>query len=181
MSGYAMLPAGWLQSGPNGITDASFRAEILASFASPPVVTRLRGPETLIRAVGRNDAGRLANPYRGYWVRESSLARIYGRLGQFEGWLSQQELSSMAEWRYRAFTAVCLNWNDFAVFAELRLPADDSIQCLVGPVAPQPLKSSLSMGAATTPVLRGGAEQIFFRGGDTNPLYVRFREKPDLF
>lgn len=174
-------PATWLQSGPNGISDPAVVSEILASFAAAPVLTQLSGPEVLLRAVGQDAKGKLASPYRGYWVRGSSLAPIFQNLGQFEGWLTEQELSTMAEWRYRAFTAVCINWNDFSEFAELRVPANESVPCLVGPVAPQPLLSSLPLSAPTTPVLRGGAEQVFFRGGDANPLWVRLRQKADIF
>jgi hypothetical protein len=173
--------AAWLGSGSNGIHDPKIVSEILASFEGTPPVSTLTGPEILIRAVGLDESGRLANPYRGYWVRQSSLITIYGNLGQFEGWLTDQELSAAAEWRYRAFTAVCLNWNDFSEFAELELPSGASISCLVGRVAPQPLHSRMSVQAPTTPILRGGAEQIFFRGGDANPLWVRLRSKSDIF
>ena len=96
MSG-SMSPAAWLQSGPNGIKNSAFVSEILASFAAPPTLTTLFGPERLLRAVGQDDKGKLANPYRGYWVRESTLLPIYKSLGQFDGWLTQQELSAKAE------------------------------------------------------------------------------------
>jgi hypothetical protein len=179
---HSVPPANWLQSGPNGIRDPAKVLEILASFANPPILTRLLGPEILLRAVGQDETGKPANPYRGFWVRQSTLLQIYGNLGQFEGWLTAQELSAMAEWRYRAFTAVCINWNDFSEFAELWLPAGEGISCLIGDVAPQPLHSASSLRASTTPILQGGAEQIFFRGGgDSNPLWVRLRPKADIF
>jgi hypothetical protein len=146
-----MTPAEWLGSGPNGITNSAVAAQILASFASTPLLTRLSGPELLLRAVGRDEAGKLANPYRGYWVRQSALLPIYRNLGQFEGWLTDQQLTSMAEWRYRAFTAICVNWNDFSEFAELELPPGESIACLIGPVAPQPLNGSMSLSARDSP------------------------------
>ena len=134
-----------------------------------------------MRAAGNDDRGRSASAYRGYWVRSSSLLPLYAKLSQFEGWLTDQELSAQAEWRYRALTAVCLNWNDFSEFAELQLPRGESLTCLIGPAAPQPVRSTLSILAPTTPILRGGMEQIFFRGGDANPLWVRIRPKSAVF
>lgn len=181
MSSLNSAAAEWLASGPNGIQNEAFIAEILASFAGLPRLAVLTGPETLLRAVGQNESGKLANPYAGYWVRDSILAPIYRRLGQFDGWLQQQDLSAMAEWRYRALTAVCINWNNFSEFAELRLPAGETVPCLIGPVAPQPLHQSMDRALATTPVMRGGAEQIFFRGGDASPFWIRIRSKSDLF
>lgn len=171
----------WLGSGPKGIRDRALISQILASFDGAPAVSHIVGPETLLRAVGKDSSGRLANAYRGYWVRESTLFGIHRNLGQFEGWLNKQELSAAAEWRYRAFTAICVNWNDFDEFAEMQVPAGEKLACLIGRVAPQPLHSAMLPGASSTPMLRGGAEQVFVRGGDANPFWVFLRAKPAIF
>lgn len=167
-------PAQWLQSGPGAITKPEHVREILDSFSSLPKISRLQGPEVLIRAVGKS-------LYWGYWVRQSQLFELYRNLGQFVGWLTSEELSRKFEWRYRAYTAVCVNWNDFSEFAELRLPRGEGINCLIGSAAPQPLNSMLDPNRRDTPILRGGMEQIFFRSGDASPFWVERRSKHAIF
>jgi hypothetical protein len=181
MSGVTGGSLAWLQDGPNGIKDPTDASAILATYASTPTIGTIRGPDILMRAVGRNEIGQLGNAYRGYWVRQSTLMGISRNLGQFEGWLTSQELSAQAETRYRALAAICLNWNDFNEFAEMQVPLGQSIPCLIGPVAAQPVHSSMNPTDPKTPILRGGAEQIFIRSGDSNPLWVYIRAKSSIF
>jgi hypothetical protein len=185
MSGRFGSITDWLENSPGGLDHERVSA-ILASFSGIPTLTSISGPEILLRAVGWIEKDGLpkhsrARAFSGYWVRQSMLLPLYGNLSQFEGWLTNQEQSSSAEWRYRALTAICLNWNDFDEFAEMHVPVGETIPCLIGPVAPQPLRDNMSIDSPRTPVLRGGAEQIYFRSGDASPFWVRIRPKTDIF
>ena len=76
----------WLQSGPYGIKDPAQAAKELATFEAPPTIGTITGPDVLVRAVGRNEEGKLASAYAGrYWVRQSTLPDhpVYRRRSTF--------------------------------------------------------------------------------------------------
>lgn len=58
----------------------------------------------------------------------------------------------------------------------MELPVGQEIKGLVGISAPQPHRSSLDPKLGSTPILQGGAEQVFFKRTpeltSINPLWV---------
>ena len=55
---------------------------------------------------------------------------------------------------------------------QLVLPEGAVIEGLVGEAAPQPQTSDLDRSDPKTPMFQGGYEQVFFRRGTINPLWV---------
>ena len=93
------------------------------------------------------------------------------RLDQFEGWLPADELLKAVPAQYRAVAAICRDWNDLSEIWELSLPSREVLQGLVGQTLEQPEYSHLDPRQRTTPMLAGGAEQVFFKV--KNPFWVR--------
>jgi hypothetical protein len=163
----SVTAAPWLSAPPNPVTNPG---QVLAGFSATPRVFRYRGPHRFYRAAGKDAKGRMASAYGGWWVDETVLMQIYGRLDQYKGWLDDRVLKSAMPAQYRALTALCEDWNDMREVFVLELPGTDEVEAIAGPTKPQPQRSSLNPALPTTPMLRGGAEQIFMKV--KNPLWV---------
>jgi hypothetical protein len=166
----------WLNAKPIVVADA---ASVLATFQSPAAakVVKFSGPHTLYRAGGWDtNKGKLASAYGSWWADELVLARIGSQLEKFETWLPPEMLKQAWPSQYRGVTALCEDWNDMREMFKMKLPAGETIEGLVGPTAPQPQRSKMNPKARNTPMLRGGAEQVFFKRSETlsriNPLWV---------
>ncbi|HXJ84294.1 MAG TPA: hypothetical protein VMS64_37110 [Candidatus Methylomirabilis sp.] len=74
-------------------------------------------------------------------------------------------------------SALCEDWNDMREMFVLEQPPGDEITGLVGPAAPPPQKSTMDPRARTTPMFKGGGEQVYFKrtvtANSVNPLWVR--------
>ncbi len=94
----------------------------------------------------------------------------------FENWLPEELLRRALPAQYRGATALCEDWNDMREMFKLVLPPQEEITGLVGVAAAQPQKSTLDPKSRKTPMLQGGAEQVFFKKTRTlnsiNPLWV---------
>ena len=162
-------PADWLKAAPNPHSPADV-AQVLASFASPPTLYSFTGPAEFIRGTGKDAKGRQARAYGGgYWVNAEVISKIDAGLAHFIGWISAKQLQQMKQGRYRAGSAVCDDWNDFAEFHKMVVPGGETIEGLAGPIKEQPLNSGMALGP-TTPMLKGGFEQVYFRV--KNPLWI---------
>lgn len=160
-------PATWLRNPPNPTSPG----RELANFRPPVAVYEFKGPERFLRAAGYSKSrGGLANPWGGYWTPQEVLTRMRMRLDQYEGWLSVDELLKAVPAQYRALAAICRDWNDLSEIWELSLPSGEVLQGLVGRTREQPEYSHLDRKQRRTPMLAGGAEQVFFKV--KNPFWV---------
>jgi len=161
-------PAAWLASPPNPTSPA----RVLVNFRPPVAVCEFKGPARFLRAAGLSRSrGGLANPWGEWWTPEEVLSRIVTRLDQYEGWLRADELRKAVPAQYRGLAAICRDWNDLSEIWELSLPPGEVLQGLVGQAREQPEYSHLDPKRRTTPMLAGGAEQVFFKV--KNPFWVR--------
>lgn len=161
-------PTSWLSAQPNPHPNPQ---SILDAFEGTPVVYRYSGPETFIRAAGQDAKGRTARAYGGgWWVSREVLLRIAGRLSQYQGWLPDSELKRALPAQYRALTALCRDWNDMSEVVRMDVPAGEMIEAMAGATKEQPEYSHLNPAMRTTPMLRGGAEQVYIKV--KNPLWV---------
>jgi hypothetical protein len=164
----AISPATWLTNPPSPISPA----RVLPNFRQRVRVCEFKGPEKFLRAAGLSKSrGRLANPWGEWWTPREVLTRINMRLAQFEGWLPATELRRAVPAQYRALAAICRDWNDISEVWELFLPAGEVLQGLVGQALEQPEYSHLDPKQRATPMLAGGAEQVFFKV--KNPLWIK--------
>jgi hypothetical protein len=140
-------------------------------------VVKFKGPHTLYRAAGWDSTrGEMASAYGGWWADEMELVKISQKLNKFENWLPEELLRKALPTQYRGATALCEDWNDMREMFKLQLPSSDEITGLVGIASAQPQKSTLNVRSRKTPMLQGGAEQVFFKKTQTlnsiNPLWV---------
>jgi len=167
-SAMAISPVAWLTSPPNPVSPA----RVLPNYRPPVRVYEFKGPQKFLRAAGYSKSqGGLANPWGEWWTPEEVVAGIDMHLEQFEGWLSANELRRALPARYRAVAAICRDWNDFSEVWELSLPSGEVLQGLAGQTKEQPEHSHLDPNKRTTPMLLGGAEQVFFKV--KNPFWVQ--------
>lgn len=171
-----ITPAAWLASGPIVIDNPT---AVLATFdaSSTPRVVKFTGSHTLYRAGGWDtNKGVLASAYGSWWADEVVLARIGSELEKFETWLPPEMLKQAWPAMYRGVTALCEDWNDMRDMFRMEIPSGDSIEGIVGSTAPQPQRSKMNPGSRSTPMLRGGAEQIYFKRTQSlntvNPLWI---------
>ena len=158
----------WLKSAPGGV---AFPSKVLPNFAGQPAVYEYIGPHRFVRAAGRDFNGQLARAYGGeWWFDEAVLVQLRARLEQYRGWTQEQKLKAALPTQYRALAAICINWNDMSEFFALDLPAGERLTALAGPAKEQPYDSRMSVGLPTTPMLPGGAEQLFMKV--KNPLWI---------
>lgn len=176
----ALSPAEWLAAGPVCIDDP---APILSAFQPGTAkVVRFTGPHTFYRAAGWNAKDNaMANAYGSWWVDAAVLATIGTQIDKFEDWLPDELLRRAWPAQYKAALALCEDFNDMGEMFRLELPHTDELTGLAGIAAAQPQKSFLDASARSTPLLRGGAEQVCFKKTPTlnsiNPLWV-FRARP---
>ena len=104
------------------------------------------------------------------------LVQIGATISQFDNWLRKNLLAEAWPAQYRGMTALCEDWNDMREMYRLVLPIGQAIFGLVGPVAPQPQRSTMDPNARTTPSFRSGGEQVYFKRradlNSVNPLWV---------
>jgi hypothetical protein len=171
----SITPSAWLASAPIAIVSP---ASVLAGFVPGGAkVVRFDGPHRFYRAAGW-DATRntMATAYGSWWVDELALIRIGNTLQQFERWLPKALLQKAWPAQYRGMSALCEDWNDMREMFKLDLPSGHQITGLVGPAAPQPRTSTLDPTSRTTPMFKGGGEQVYFKrtatANSVNPLWV---------
>lgn len=168
-------PATWLSSSPIPIANP---ASVMSAFKPGTMkVIRSKGPHKLYRAAGWDSTkGEMASAYGGWWADEMELIKISQKLSMFENWLPEELLRKALPAQYRGATALCEDWNDMREMFKLVLPSQGEITGLVGIAAAQPQKSTLSRHSRKTPMLQGGAEQVFLKKTRTlnsiNPLWV---------
>jgi hypothetical protein len=171
----SVSPAVWLASGPIVIQNS---ASVLATFNPGTVkVVRFTGPHTLYRAGGWDSIkGQLASAYGSWWADAVVLANIGRQLDKFENWLPTALIRQAWPAQYRGVAALCEDWNYMREMFRLELPVKDEIFGLVGLAAPQPQLSKMNPKARTTPMFKGGGEQVYFKKTFTlnsvNPLWV---------
>jgi hypothetical protein len=171
----SISPTSWLPSGPVPIP---YPNTILSGFlGSAAKVVRFTGPHRFYRAAGWDaKSNAMASAYGGWWVEEMILVQIGAKISQFENWLPKNLLAEAWPAQYRGMTALCEDWNDMREMYRLELPIGQEILGLVGPVAPQPQRSTMDPNARTTPSFRGGGEQVYFKRtanlNSVNPLWV---------
>ena len=171
----SITPSAWLASAPIAI---AVPASVLAAFLPGTAkVVRFTGPHRLYRAAGWDaPRGTMATAYGSWWADELTLARIGSSLQQFERWLPKDLLQRAWPVQYRGMSALCEDWNDMREMFKLELPSSDQITGLVGAAAPQPQTSSMDPTSRTTPMFKGGGEQVYFKKTPTansvNPLWV---------
>ncbi len=171
----SITPAAWLASAP--IPIASSACVLTAFVPGTAKVVRFRGPHRLYRAAGWDSTrGKMATAYGSWWADEQVLARIGNTLQQFETWLPKELIQKAWPAQYRGMSALCEDWNDMREMFKLELPPSDEITGLVGVAAPQPRTSSLNPRGRTTPMFKGGGEQVYFKrtgvANSVNPLWV---------
>lgn len=171
-----LSPSVWLASGPIAIARPG---AVLDAFAGGTVrVVRFVGPHRFYRAAGWDArSGRMASAYGSWWADEAALARIGERLALYKGFLPPELLRLAWPAQFRAAAALCEDWNDLRELFVLDLPAREELTGVVGPAAPQPLRSRQDPARRDTRMLPGGIEQVFFKRTRTlnavNPLWVR--------
>ncbi len=169
-------PMTWLTSSPMPI-QASFANGILATFKPGTAkVVKFKGAHKFYRAAGWDAKGQMASAYGSWWADEIELTKLNAKLSQFQNWLPDELLKKALPAHYRAATALCEDWNDMREMFKLVLPHSDEITGLVGIAAAQPQFSSLDPKSKKTPMLPGGAEQVYFKRtpklNSVNPLWV---------
>jgi hypothetical protein len=163
-----------MSSGPIPVTNPQ---QVLSTFQNGVAeVVRFSGPHRLYRAAGWDANSAQVSAYGSWWVDESVLVAIGNRLTQFERWLPEDLLRRAWPAHYRGAAALCEDWNDMRGMFALDLPPGADLTGLVGIAAPQPQRSTMNPSSRTTPMLAGGAEQVYFKRTQTlnsiNPLWV---------
>ena len=172
-----LRPWQWLAAGPIPIPDV---AGVLATFRPGTArVVCFSGPHTLCRAAGwglKKGKPEQVTAYGSWWADAAVLADIGQRLAMFDGWLPDAMLQRAHTVQYRGAVALCEDWNDMGEMFRMELPVGQEIEGLVGISAPQPQYSGLDPKLGNTPILQGGAEQVFFKRtpelNSINPLWV---------
>ena len=163
-------PATWLASPPNSFPPAHV-AQVLATFSSLPSVYVYHGPGLLICATGSDATSRRAAAYGGgYWVEGSILGQIDANLDRFVGWMTAKTIAEAKQLQFRGLTGLCEDWNDLSEFHQMDVPEGEVFEALAGPIKSQPLQSKLDSRASTTPMLRGGFDQVFLKV--RNPFWI---------
>jgi hypothetical protein len=136
---------------------------ILATFLGTPVVCTYRAPHLFLRAHGKASPKPIYTP--NFWADGTALGAAFGRAGQFQGFLSSEEISRIAKTYYREITAVSHNWNELSdkTFWRVNLRAGETVEGVEGPAAAQPTFSENIPTGETASLARlsGGAIQVF--------------------
>lgn len=138
---------------------------ILKSFRSDsvPRVCKYKAPHLFIRFHGKAARSGIYKP--NYWADGTALGSSLGRAGQFEGFLTADEIRQIAKTYFREVTAICHNWNDLdsSQFWEIELRGSEEIEGIEGPVAPQPThaEDSRTGAPASKSELPGGSMQVY--------------------
>jgi hypothetical protein len=154
------LPADWLQE----IGEAPAKInEVLGSFV-PGAALKVwvyRADHLFLRFHGPKSPKPIYKP--NYWVDGSVLANALERAGQFEGFLSDAEISRAAKSYYRELTAICRNWNPLTdtELWKVQLRGGETLEGLEGPIAAQPTFAATPTEPATASIFRGGGIQVY--------------------
>ena len=171
----SMSPTAWLSKAPIPIPSP---ASVLSAFKPGTAkVVRFTGLHKFYRAAGWDATrGGLASAYGSWWVDEMVLIQISHKIDLFENWFPKSFLKRALPSQYRGATALCEDWNDMRDMFKLVLPHQNEITGIAGLAAPQPQKSHFKPVGPKTSILKGGAEQIYFKKTRTlnsiNPLWV---------
>jgi hypothetical protein len=137
--------------------------EVLGSFAAGSSLTvgLYCADHLFLRFQGPASKRRIYEP--NYWADGSVLADALSRASQFEGFLSDREISQAAKSYYRELAAICRNWNPLkdTELWKIRLQGGERVEGLAGPVASQPTFAATATEPATSSTFRGGGIQVY--------------------
>ena len=156
----AISPESSLESFPN----PTGPARMLVNFRPRNAAHESQGLARVMRAAGLSRSrGGLASLRGQGWTSEEVLDRVRMRLNQFEGSLSADEIRKSVLAQYRAPAAICRDLSDLSEIWELSLHSGQALQGLVGQALEQQMHCHLDPKRRKTPMLVGGAEQVFFK------------------
>jgi hypothetical protein len=112
----------------------------VASFDGRHRHVDVTGPLKLMRLCGKTAAGAASDPYGRFWFNEKFFWSLVDTIS--ENASNTAQLNHYLRFLLREFTAVCHDWNTFALIYQLSLPAGVPMNAVVGRVAPQPFCSS---------------------------------------
>lgn len=154
------LPADWLKE--IGEQPSKIK-EVLDSFVSGATlrVCSYRPDHLFLRFHGPKSSRPIYKP--NYWVDGSVLAYALARAAQFDGFLTDQEITRVAKTYYRELAAICQNWNPLrdTELWKIQLRGGETLEGLEGPIAAQPTFSKTSTDPASASILRGGGIQVY--------------------
>jgi hypothetical protein len=151
--------------------------KILTTFGpgAPVQVLRFHRGEVFYRFHGRHARRPVFEV--NFWVHGSALAAALGRAAQFEGWLSDEEVSRVAKQYYRDIAAISHLWGVNAQgqpilgemhegeFWKIQLQGDEYVDGLLGAIAPQPTHHAAGGQGPSSSILAGGGLQAVLRPG----------------
>jgi hypothetical protein len=154
------LPADWLKE--IGEEPPKIK-EVLASFVAGATLKAClyQADHLFLRFHGPKSSRPIYKP--NYWVDGSVLADALARASQFEGFLTDQEITRVAKAYYRELPAICQNWNPLkdTELWKIQLRGGETLEGLAGPIAAQPTFAATSSDPATTSILHGGGIQVY--------------------
>lgn len=128
------------------------------SFESGYKIKTLTGPAKLFRLVGRNATGESGNKFGRFWFHEDLF---WDSIDEISDTVHDEKMMNHLIRRLlRELTAVCYDWNSFAVIYTLEVPAGKSIEVATGRIKPQPHYSS------NDPLKRIHPKKIMLFGGE---------------
>jgi hypothetical protein len=156
-------PRPWLLG--NGLKPSE-ADEVLDSF-QPGValhVYRYSAPHLFLRFHGAGSRKPIFRP--NYWADGSALSRAVGRSGQFQGFLTEEEIGRLAKIYYRDITAICHNWQPVLrsdSLWKIQLRGSEVVVGLEGPARPQPTHAAEPARGilASKSRLTGGGIQVY--------------------
>lgn len=157
-----VTPEAWLSR--QGLSQDK-RSEVLDSFRADSVVRvfTYQAPHLFLRAHGKRSRDPIFKP--NYWADGNVWGSAYDRAGQFELFLSDDEIRLIARNYYRELTAICHNWNDLDMssFWKISLRGSEIVEGIEGPAAAQPMfdADSRTGAPASASQLPGGGLQVF--------------------
>ncbi|MBX2879638.1 MAG: hypothetical protein KTR32_06895 [Granulosicoccus sp.] len=169
-------PIKWLSDAPITIPNP---ASVIGAFRPGTMkIVKFKGAHRFYRAAGWDSTrGEMASAFGSWWADEIELVKISQKMNMYKNWLPDELLRKALPAQYRGATALCEDWNDMREMYKLDLPPQEEIEGLVGIASAQPKKSTLDVNSRQTPMLPGGAEQVFFKKTPTlssiNPLWIR--------
>jgi hypothetical protein len=154
------LPADWLKE--IGEQPAKIK-EVLGSFVAGASlkVCLYSADHLFLRFHGRQSSRPIYQP--NYWADGSVLANALARGGQFEGFLTDREITGVTKKYYRELTAICHDWNPLknTELWKIHLRGRETLEGLEGPIKAQPTFANASLGQPITSILRGEGIQVY--------------------
>ena len=112
----------------------------LGSFDGPHRTVTVKGPLTLFRLCGKNASGKAGEAYGRFWFNERFFWNTVDVISSSAA--NTAEMNHYLRFILREFTAVCFDWNAFASIYRLQLPAGETLELVMGRIAPQPFFSA---------------------------------------